>query len=315
MAHEVETMAYVSNEANGRFVPWHGLGTAVDHAMTSEEAIKIAGLDWTVESKPVFNESHIQIPGYVANTRSTDGSILGIVSERYKIVQNADAFRFTDSLIEGDVRYETAGSLKGGRSIFLLAHLPKTSILGDDIVPYLCFNSTHDGTGAIKVCMTPVRVVCNNTLNLALNGARRTWTCRHMGNIEDKLAEATETLGLANSYMASLAREADVLANTHISNDRIREIVNEMFPINTEDSDRHQATVKKAQQEFYVAYYMPDIAKFQNTAYGLVNAMADMVAHSSPARNTATYAERNFERIVYGHPLLDAIYDKVSARV
>jgi hypothetical protein len=132
--------------------------------------------------------------------------------------------------------------------------------------------------------------------------------------MEDKLHEATETLGLANKYMRKLAEEADVLAHTKLTDDQIREIINEMFPINSEDTERHQTSVRKAQQEFYIAYYMPDIEQFRNTAYGVVNAMADMVAHASPKRKTETYQERNFERIVYGHPMLDAIYELAMAK-
>ena len=306
MAHEVETMAYVREK------PWHGLGTQVQEAMTSEEALVLGGLDWTVESKPVFTESGIQIPGYIANTRSSDNSILGIVSDKYRIVQNKDAFKFTDEIVGGDVRYETAGSLRNGKSVFLLARLPAESIIGDEVVPYLCFSNTHDGTGAIKVAMTPIRVVCNNTLNLALSTAKRTWTCRHMGRIEDKLEEATETLGLANKYMKALSERADQLAHTSISDAEIHRIVEEMFPVNTEDSERIQANVRKARDEFMVAYYMPDIAKFRGTQWGVANAMTDFVAHASPQRNTATYAERNFERVVFGHPMLDAIMEKMA---
>lgn len=317
MAHELESMFYVADyDSNGviRNTPWHGLGTPVQDAPTSEEAIKLAGLDWLVEPKPIYTDSGIQIPGYVANTRNTDNSILGIVSDKYTIVQNHEAFKFTDELIGEGVKYETAGSLKNGKSIFLLARLPRTNILGDDIDPFLCFNSTHDGTGAVRVCMTPVRVVCNNTLNLALNTAKRTWSCKHMGRIEDKLHEATETLGLANKYMRKLAEEADVLAHTRLTDDQIRGIVDDMFPINSDDTERHQTTMRKAQQEFYIAYYMPDIEKFRNTAYGVVNAMADMVAHASPNRKTSTYQERNFERIVYGHPLLDGIHQLAMSK-
>lgn len=315
MAALVETMAYVSNEENGRFVPWHGLGTACDHAMTSEEALKLGGLDWDVVPHPVFTENGIKIPNYVANTRSSDDSVLGIVTDRYKIVQNKDAFRFTDEIVGGDVRYETVGSLRNGRTIFLLAKMPKQNILGDDIDPYLCFTNTHDGTGAVRCLLTPVRVVCNNTLNLALNTAKRAWSCKHTGRIEDKLAEATETLGLANKYMTELATAADVLAHTKISDDEIYKIVEDMFPTKTEDSDRAQANMQKAKQEFMIAYYMPDIKQFRNTQWGVANAMADFVAHASPNRKTATYAERNFERVVFGHPMLDAVMQKMGATV
>lgn len=315
MAHEIETMAYVSNAENGRFVPWHGLGTPVEAAMTSAEAIKVAGLDWEVNPKPIFTDSGIQIPGYVANTRSSDNSILGIVTEKYKVVQNADAFQFTDNLIGADCRYETAGSLRNGKAVWLLARLPRTQILGDDVDQYLCFTNNHDGTGAVKVCMTPVRVVCNNTLNVALNTAKRSWSCKHMGRMEDKLAEATETLQLANKYMEALKTQADVMAHTKISDEQIHQIIAEMFPQNTEDTNRHQANMKKAKDEFMIAYFMPDIAQFRNTQWGVLQAAADFCAHSSPLRNTQTYAERNFEKVINGHPILDAVMEKLTVRV
>ena len=315
MAHEVETMAYVSNEQNGRFVPWHGLGTPVADFMTSAEALEAAGLNWNVDARPVFTDNGIKIPGYVANTRDSDNSVLGIVSDKYKIVQNVDAFAFTDSLIGPECRYETAGSLRNGKSTFMLAKLPEKKILGDEFGNYVCFTNTHDGTGAVKVCMTPVRVVCNNTLNLALNTSKRIWTCKHMGRMEDKLHEAEVTLGLAEQYMDDLSVVAERLANVSLNNDEIRAIVEEMFPMNDDSPERTKANMQKAKTEFMVAYYMPDIEKFRNTAWGILNAASDWMSHSSPQRNTSTYQERNFERIIYGHPILDALFKKVGAGV
>lgn len=315
MSHEVESLAYVSNEQNGRFVPWHGLGTPVGDYMTSAEALEAAGLNWNVDARPVFTDNGIKIPGYVANTRDSDNSVLGIVSDKYKIVQNVDAFAFTDSLIGPECRYETAGSLRNGKSTFMLAKLPEKKILGDEFGNYVCFTNTHDGTGAVKVCMTPVRVVCNNTLNLALNTSKRIWTCKHMGRMEDKLHEAEVTLGLAEEYMDNLNIVAERLANVSLSDDDIHAIVAEMFPMNDDSPDRTKANMQKAKTEFMVAYYMPDIEKFRNTAWGILNATSDWMSHSSPQRNTSTYQERNFERIIYGHPILDAIFKKVGAGV
>lgn len=313
MAHEVETMAYVSNEQNGRFVPWHGLGTPVADYMTSAEALEAAGLNWNVDARPVFTDNGIKIPGYVANTRDSDNSVLGIVSDKYKIVQNVDAFAFTDSLIGPECRYETAGSLRNGKSTFMLAKLPEKKILGDEFGNYVCFTNTHDGTGAVKVCMTPVRVVCNNTLNLALNTSKRIWTCKHMGRMEDKLHEAEVTLGLAEQYMDDLSVVAERLANVSLNNDEIRAIVEEMFPMNDDSPERTKANMQKAKTEFMVAYYMPDIEKFRNTAWGILNACSDFATHASPQRNTTTYQERNFERIIYGHPMLDALLKRVGS--
>lgn len=312
MAHEIETMAYYTE--GGRFAPWHGLGTPVDTVMTSAEALELAGLDWEVNSRPIYTDNGIQIPGYIANTRSSDNKVLGVVSDKYKIVQNKEAFAFTDSLLDHDAKYVTAGSLRGGKNVWMLAQLPRTKILGDDIDQYLCFTNTHDGTGAVRVFCTPTRVVCQNTLNLALSTAKRSWSCRHMGNMESKMHEASRTLELANKYMEELATKADQLANTTITDERLYQIVAEMFPVDDNQSHRQLANMEKAKTEFMVAYYMPDIKQFRNTAWGALNAMADFCDHSSPKRNTATYQENNFERIVIGHPLLDLMLQKVTAK-
>ena len=311
MAHEVEQIFYVSNEENGRFVPWHGLGTAVAEAPNSVEAIKLAALDWTVESKPIFTANNVEIPGYKANTRSTDGSVLGIVSDRYKIVQNNEAFDFTDSLIGEGCRYETAGSLKNGKKVFLLAKMPERKILGDDVDPFICFTNSHNGTGAIQVCMTPVRVVCQNTLNLALNGASRKWSTKHVGNMQNKLAEAKNTLKLANDYMDQLTITADQLAHTKVTNDQVVNMLNELFPVDETDSDRKKKNVAEAKEQFMVCMLAPDIAKFQNTAWGVVNAASDFMSHTEPKRASDTFKERRFNKILDGHIVLDSVFEKL----
>ena len=314
MAHEVESMYYVSNEENGRFVPWHGLGTPVEEAPNSYEALRIAGLNWKVESKPVFVNDK-EVPNYVANVRDSDNSVLGIVTNRYKIVQNEEAFSFTDALISGDVRYETAGSLKNGKRIWLLAKLPETKVIDDVVVPYVCFTNTHDGTGAVQAIMSPIRVVCNNTLNLALTNAKRSWSMRHVGDINGKIEEAREVLGLADKYMKELNVFADKLANTSLPFEKAKEIVNELFPIDKEDSDREKRNMQKCRDDIMVCYFAPDILKYQNTAYGLVNAVTDWAGHKTPLRNTKSYQENNFGRILDGHPVVDAVVEKVSALV
>ena len=300
MAALVETMMYV------RETPWHGLGTKVDEAPTSAAALRLAQLDWTVDQHPVFADGN-EVAGYKANVRSSDGRCLGIVSNRYKVVQNVDAFSFTDSLIGGDVRYETAGSLNGGRKIWLLARLPETEICGDKTDPYMVFSNTHDGTGAVRVCMTPIRVVCNNTLNLALGSAQRAWSVRHVGDISTKLNEARHCLDMANQYMGELGIEADRLANKTVTDERLKQILDELFPANDDMSDIQKRHVQRLKDEYLVCYFAPDIAKFRGTAWGAVNAMSDMVTHNKPHRNTANYRENNWGRVMSGHWLMDAM--------
>ena len=313
MAANVETMFYVREK------PWHGLGTMVTEAPTSADALRLAGLDWQVEQTPVFTENGMTIPNYKANVRSTDKSVLGIVTDKYQIVQNAEAFEFTDSIVgeteNGVVTYETAGSLAGGRKIWLLAKMPTQKILDDDIEPYMCFSNTHDGSGAIRIAMTPIRVVCQNTLNLALNTAKRQWSTKHMGNMQSKLEEARLCLQLADKYMQNLDAEADRLANATLRKEQIDEILDELFPIDDNATDRKKRNVQSMKDDFYVAYFMPDILKFGESAYRAVNAMSDVVTHARPKRNTANFNENRWGKIMDGHVIMDQFVDLVNKKI
>ena len=185
MPANVETMFYV------REAPWHGLGVRVESALNSEDALVMSGLNWNVIQKPIMTASGNLIPGYKANIRDTDNRVLGVVTDRYRVVQNSEAFAFTDALLGEGVRYETAGSLQDGKKIWILAKLPDKYIIeGDQIDPYLVFSSSHDGSGSIKVAMTPIRVVCQNTLNLAMSTAKRSWSTIHIGDLAAKMDEA-----------------------------------------------------------------------------------------------------------------------------
>jgi phage/plasmid-like protein (TIGR03299 family) len=318
MAHLIETMFSVREK------PWHYAQTSdvtkiIQEAPTSKDALIAAGLDWIVESKPVCMESGIVIPGYKANVRDKDNKCLGIVSERYKIVQNDEAFEFTDALVGetefGEVRYETAGSLNGGKKIWLLAKMPTRKILDDDIEPYICFANSFDGSGAVQVCATPVRVVCANTLNIALNSAKRKWSTKHVGDMQSKLEEARMCLQLTDKYMQNLDIEADRLANATLYKEQIDEILDELFPITDNDSDRKKQNVQSAKDNFYVAYFMPDILKFGESAWRAVNAMSDFVTHSTPKRNTKSYNENRWGKIMDGHAIMDQFVELVNKKI
>ena len=299
MSANVETMFYVKEK------PWHGLGTEVETAPTSAEALKLAGLDWTIEGKPIYDGQGKEIHGYKANTRSSDNAIMGIVGSRYTIVQNEDAFAFTDSLIGEGVTYETAGSLHGGRKIWLLGKMPERYIAGDLFEPYICFINSHDGTGAVRSCMTPIRVVCNNTLNLALSSAKRAWSTPHRGDVMLRLDEARQTLQLADQYMKDLAAKADQLANEKMTDGEIVIVLDKMFELGKDATDRQKKTAQDAKNEIVCCMLHPDLANFINTKWGFINAVSDFVGHAAPVRQTKHYAENRWSNIITGHALLD----------
>lgn len=314
MPANVESLMYVSNESNGRFVPWHGLGTPVEEAVSSSEAIKLAGLDWKVNSMPIYTNGNV-IPGYRANVRDIDGKVLGVTGTRYQITQNEEAFEFTDSLVGGDVLYETAGSLEDGKRVFLLARLPEEKILGDEVIPYLCFTNGHDGYHTITAALTPVRVVCCNTLNLALERSPRKWSTKHVGDVKGKLEQARETLQLTHSYMQELDEVANKLADTKVSEEECRAVLDNIFPVSEKDTERRIQNVEQQKDDFMVCMFAPDLQKFKGTAWQMVQAASDYFTHRAPKRATNNYAEKNFERVLDGNVSFDKVFLEMLSKV
>lgn len=309
MAANVETMFYV------RETPWHGLGTRIMEAPTSREALVAAGLDWRVVQEPVYTGREEQIDGYRANVRDTDRKVLGVVTERYKVIQNEEAFAFTDALLGEGVRYETAGSLQGGRKVWMLAHMPHEYIIsGERISPYLLFSNTHDGSGAVKVALTPIRVVCNNTLNLALSTATRCWSTIHTGDIRNKMQEAENTLLLADQYMDSLGKEFEVLRMKKLNDKQVMEYIEILLPIEDGSTPQQIRNMKRLQEDMKARYFdAPDLKGVGKNAYRFVNAVSDFATHAEPLRKTANYKENLFAKTMEGNPLIDKAYRMVCA--
>ncbi|ROR28504.1 phage/plasmid-like protein (TIGR03299 family) [Mobilisporobacter senegalensis] len=307
MSANVETMFYV------RTAPWHGLGIRVEEALSSTEALEKAGLDWRVIQKELVTSDGVPIEGYKANVRDSDCRVLGVVTDRYKIVQNQEAFAFTDELLGKGVRYETAGSLQEGRKTWLLAKLPSEYIIaGDRISPYLVFSNSHDGSGAIKIAMTPIRVVCQNTLNLALNTAERMWTANHTGNIQIKLDEAKEVLFRAEDYMDKLGTEIYQLNNRKVLDDAVTEMIEAILPIADNATELQERNVMKQREDIKDRfYYAPDLQHVEKNAYRFINAVSDFATHAKPLRETNSYKENLFARTIEGNSFIDKSYELV----
>lgn len=308
MPADVESMFYV------RETPWHGLGTKVMEAPSSADALRLAGLDWKVVQESVYTENGERVPGFYANIRDKDRRTLGVVSDRYKVVQNEEAFAFTDALLGAGVRYETAGSLQNGRKVWILARLPHSYIIsGEQVDPYLVFSNTHDGTGSIRAAVTPVRVVCCNTLNLALDTAKRSWACVHTGDIRGKITDARETLSLAGAYMEALGKKFDELQKKRLTDHQVKDLIEVLLPLEEEDSKKAR-NVMRNREDLRARYYdAPDLKGVGKNAYRFINAVSDFATHAKPIRRTANYQENLFARTIEGHPMIDKAYQMVSA--
>lgn len=310
MAANVEMMFYTREK------PWHGLGVRVQEAPESKEALRLAGLEWKVYQQSVYTGSGIEIPGYRANIRNTDNKVLGVVTDRYKIVQNEEAFAFTDELLGEGVRYETAGSLQEGKKVWLLARLPKEYIIsGEQISPYLVFSNSHDGSAAVRVAITPIRVVCNNTLNLALQQSRRSWAMVHTGDTKGKIQEARETLFMAEDYMRGLGKEIEKLRLKKLSERQVKEYMELLLPMDKTTSLTTARNIKKLRDNLKACYYdAPDLKDVGgHNAYRFINAVSDFATHSEPLRKTSSYKENLFLRTIDGNPMIDKAYQLVKA--
>lgn len=292
---------------NSRKTAWAGLGNSVVGATDSANAMQLAGLDWTVSSREMFLGDGTLCNKWYMNVRDTDDMQLGVVGERYKIVQNSDAFAFTDELLGEGVQYETAGSINNGKIIWLLAKLPdKFNILGEPVDPYVVFTNTHDGSGSVKVAMTTVRVICLNTLNMALRTASRTWSARHTGSIDNKLQDAMQTLDLASKYMEEQKQTFEELYKIKTPDAKIIEFVDALVPLNKKMSPRQYDNVQKIRQDILFRYNeAPDLRVLDKTGARFIQAVADSTSHIVPFRQTVNYAENKLKDTINGNALLD----------
>ena len=294
-------MAWAGDESDGSTVIEGGPGTG-------RTGLKVV-------QEPVYTQAEELIEGYKANVRDTDRKVLGVVTNRYRIIQNEEAFGFTDALLGEGVRYETAGSLQGGRKVWLLARLPHEYIIsGERISPYLVFSNAHDGSGAVRVALTPIRVVCNNTLNLALSTAKRSWSMMHTGNVQEKLEEAKDTLFRAETYMDSLGKEFDELRKKKLTDKQVMDYIEILLPMEDNTTPQQRKNICRLREDMGRRYFdAPDLKNVGKNAYRWINAVSDFATHSTPLRKTSNYKENVFARTMDGNPLIDRAYQLVKA--
>jgi len=308
---ETRTINYAA-----RHPVWSGLGTDISGCSSINEALGVSGLDFTVRQENVMTDELYPIPlnGFKANIKD-DGTPLGIVSTKYKVVQNQDAFAFLDGLVDEGMKFERAGGLQNGRKVFVLARMPdKYIISGESISPYIVFINSHDGSGSIKVLMTPIRMICLNMLNLALRNAARNWSAIHSGDIAYKLEDAKNTLIYADKYMQELGVTIEELKHTNISDAKVLEMVDTLLPANDSMSDVQRKNVGLQRQDLLERYFhAPDLAPMRRTAYRFINAVSDHATHAEPIRRRENFNEALFSRSVEGSPIVDRAFSLLSA--
>jgi phage/plasmid-like protein (TIGR03299 family) len=304
MPAEVETMMYSEQ------VPWHGLGTYVgENPVLAEEAIVAAGLDWQVEKCPAFaavtigtEEKEVIADDHFLNVRLSDCKVLGSVQKRYQILQNREAFEFMDSLAgpKNLVQYHTAGALHGGRHIWLLATVTGLTIEpvpGDVTEPYILLVNGHDGRMALKALFTSVRVVCQNTLNLALGSAKKGITIRHTGDMKSKVEEAKKILGFAKKEVDSYSQVAKELSRKKMGDKVFEDFLDQLVPLPKEEEKRgKKLAVREKMTELFLSGPGTEIPGVKGTAWGALQAVTDFTGHHRTTRGAGKDADKLREK-------------------
>jgi len=303
---------------------WHGLGKIVDKYPTSAEAIQYAGLDYSVEKRPLFTfdtDNHygetdviipeIKVPNYYATVRTDTEDVLGVVGKDYEIVQNVDAFQFFDAIVGGGegILYETAGALGKGERIFITAKLPDYIRVGKDdlIEQYLFLTTTHNGLGSIMAAFTPVRVVCNNTLNAALGNHTNAIKIRHTSSANDRIRQAHTLMGISSD----LSKELDSLFNhwtqVRITDKQVKKLIQIAMAPNKEvlqklhngvvdDLSANYTNMVDKVYEYAIGSPNQQLATTEGTVFGAYNAVTGYF------QNVRNYkdGETKFKSIIEG---------------
>lgn len=289
--------AEVESFASFREPAWHGLGTVFDHEVNTLEMLSLAGLaGWNVRLVPVTvpgipSDRFVNAQFATVRDNPIDGNadVIGWVGGRYHVLQNEELFDFGDYLGSG-ARWETGGSLKGGSTVFGSLALERETVLdpsgvSDVVKTYILVSSSHDGTSAIVAAITPIRVVCNNTLNMALRATKQSFKIRHTATLEGKMAAARETLGLADRYMDAFDVEARALFETPVNAKVTEDIISAVYPEPAEDAAKSAKTRHANKIEAIEDILQsPTVAGIDGTAWGVFNALTQDLDFNRSAR-------------------------------
>lgn len=297
MSHE---LSMVGGRAEMCYVgerPWHGLGTELQKPATAQEAIRAAHLEWTVEKRPVMVDGK-SVDAYRAVVRTDTGTVLGVTGAQYQPVQNVEAFGFFDAVVgAGQAIYHTAGALHEGRRVWILAKLPEMLRVAqtDDLVEkFVLLHTGHDGGSALQMTFTPVRVVCQNTLTLALRSAGSIVKIRHTQSATLRVVEAQRALGLAVRFYDDLEGLIGRLASVPVKAQAVAEYYRTLVPDNPEaESNARTENIRASMLRSFEngrGNRLPGVA---GTWWAAYNGTTEYVDHDRSSRGTDESTRRS----------------------
>lgn len=305
---------------------WHVLGQIIPGGISDiEEVLRLGGIGFGVERREVrysfMTETEERptlrtAPGQYVTVRTDTGDALGVVGSKYTPIQNRDLFTFLEDLVnESGVIWESAGSLRSGRRVFVSMRLPKSVTIdaagiNDEIVPFVVMLNSHDGNSPAQALVTPWRPVCANTERLAVRDAHTRWTVRHTSGALDRIAEARRTLGLTVAYYEEWAAEETMLAQTSILLDDVRKVIDDLWPVE-EDATLRTRNAADRRREVLMAMYENEADYLGRTAYAAERAVTAYLDHVAPRRPGRTMTEE----IARATALLEGADDETKTKV
>lgn len=298
-----------------RTTTWHAIGKSVEECKDMEQVLKASGLDYDVEKKPIFmtqkhDDFFTKIPNRFVTVRNSDEHPYDVVSDKFEVIQNRDAFDFVNYMGD-ELRFLKAGETQSGM-VYIIGALPEVDILGDKFTPHVLFRNGFDGKTKITAAICPLRLVCQNQFNFAFKNTQNTMTIRHVRNAESKLLEARETLKLSAEYMQELNAMAERFAAMKIGEGGVEKIAKYLFPIpeDTAINPFKRKNLENQRQAFIAAHEQEDNRNFRGTAWGLINAYTDMITHKEPAGKREDRFEGKFVNTTFKvsmNPIVNAI--------
>ena len=300
-----------------RTTTWHAIGKDVQECKSMEQVLRASGLDYEVTKKPVFTSvvdggALVEVPNRFMTVNS-NGKIYDVVSDKFQLVQNREAFEFVDYMGD-ELSFEKAGETENGM-VYIIGKLPSVNILGDEFTPHVIFRNGFSGKIKITAAVCPLRLVCQNQFNFAFKDAQNTVSIRHVGNAEAKLQEARDVLKLSADYMQELNAMAEQYVGIKLTPAQVDKVLDQMFPIVDRESMNpfklHQ--LEDARTKFRNAYNADDNGNFRGTGWGLINAYTDFITHKPAVGKSETRNEGKFMMVSFHPALMNVILSAIQA--
>lgn len=299
-----------------RTTTFANIGTDITGLKTSEEVLNAAGLNYNIIKKDMYlkddNGNLINFPDKKFTVVEGTNQVRGVVSSKYEVCQNRDAFGFIDYIGGDEVGFEyvKAGETQNGL-VYIIARIPSITLLGDKVTPYIIFQNSHDGLNSVKATICPLRIICQNQFNVSFRESPNTVRIVHSAQMDSRMLAAREMMRDVAGYMETFEDTAEILATKKIQYMDVVKIFNEVFEYKPETmSNRQIQNFEEARTDFLACYNSDDNQNFIGTAWGVMNGAADYLTHHKPVRKA--HPDATFVNTTLLATALNQIFKRVS---